>query len=149
MSSLSEESIHTLLKPEQLISVSMDGLQRGINNYHVDVLLSRKFSSETKKIIALLVQQIAVAKPKQWDNSRQFEKFRETYLDMMTRLIHRVKTDLTVNQIEFLQFAAVKHVIQFVNTQLDSDIHRLSVRLSELKTAVHQRLFQPTRDFFG
>jgi hypothetical protein len=135
MSSLSEESIHTFLKPEQLISVSMDGLQRGINNYHVDVLLSRKFSSEAKKIIALLVQQIAVAKPKQWDNSRQFEKFRETYLDMMTRLIHRVKTDLTVNQIEFLQFAAVKHVIQFVNTQLDSDIHRLSVRLSELKNS--------------
>ena len=148
MNSQSEESILSLLNPDQLISVSMDGLQKGINNYHIDILLSRKFSSDAKKIISLLVQQIAVPNPKQWDNSRQFEKLRETYLDMMTRLIHRVKTDLTVDQVAFLQFAAIKHVIQFSSTQIDSDINRLSTKLSELRNtgssealSVDERLF--------
>jgi len=129
----SEESILSLLSPDHSITLSIDGLQRGINNYHIDVLLSRKFQSDAKKVISLLVQQIAVQEPKQWDNSRQFEKLRETYLDMMTRLIHRVKTDLTVDQIGFLQFAAIKHVIQFTNTQVDTDISRLSAKLSELR----------------
>lgn len=148
MSPQAEANILSLLSPDQLISISMDGLQRGINNYHIDVLISRKFSSDAKKIISLLVQQIAVPEPKQWDNSRQFEKLRDTYLDMMTRLIHRVKTDLTVDQISFLQFAAIKHVIQFTSSQLDSDINRLSTRLSELRNsgssealAADERLF--------
>jgi hypothetical protein len=148
MSPQSEASILSLLNHDQSIAISMDGLQRGIDNYHIDVLLSRKYLSDAKKLISLLVQQIGVTDPKQWDNSRQFEKFRETYLDMMTRLIHRVKTDLTVDQITFLQFAAVKHVIQFANTQLDSDISCLSIKLSELRNsgssgalAADQKLF--------
>jgi hypothetical protein len=133
MSPQSEESILSLLNHDQSISISMAGLKRGIDNYHIDILLSRKFLSDAKKVIALLVQQVAVSEPKQWDNSRQFEKFQETYLDLMTRLIHRVKTDLTVDQIRFLQFAPIKHVIQFTNTQLDADISRLSTKLSELR----------------
>ena len=37
----SEESILSLLSPDHSITLSIDGLQRGINNYHIDVLLSR------------------------------------------------------------------------------------------------------------
>ncbi len=133
MNSQSQESITSLLNPDQSIAISMSGLQKGIDNYHIDILLSRRFSSDAKKVISLLVQQIAVPQPKQWDNSRQFEKLRDNYQDMMTRLIHRVKTDLSIDQIAFLQFAAVKHIIQFTNTLIDLDISRLSAKLSELK----------------
>jgi hypothetical protein len=133
MNSQSQESIISLLNPDQSIAIAMSGLQKGIDNYHIDILLSRKFSSDAKKVISLLVQQIAVSQPKQWDNSSQFERLRDIYLDMMTRLIHRVKTDLSIDQIAFLQFAAVKHVIQVTNASLDLDISRLSAKLSELK----------------
>ena len=73
------------------IHISIDKLSRGLDNYHIDIKLSRGFSSDIRKLIALLVSQIAVPKPKHWDNSRGFEKIRESYLDIMTVLIHRVK----------------------------------------------------------
>ena len=83
----------------------IENLSKGIDNYHIDVRLSSKFSSDIKKLVALLVSQIAIPKPKHWDNSKAFEKIRSEYLDMMTILIHRVKTDLSADEICFLQFA--------------------------------------------
>ena len=110
------------VQQKRSIQLSIDKLSRGIDNYHIDIKLSRKFSSEIKKLIALLVSQLAVPKPKQWDNSRGFEKIRESYLDLMTVLIHRVKTDLSADEISFLQFAPIKHILKFTRSRLDDEI---------------------------
>lgn len=73
------------------IRLSINKLFNGIDNYHIDVKLSRKFSSDIKKLIALLVSQLAIPKPKHWDSTKAFEKIRTEYLDMMTILIHRIE----------------------------------------------------------
>ena len=67
---------------------------------------------------------------------------------MMTILIHRVKTDLSADEICFLQFTAIKIILQVTRTKLDSDIDNVTSRLADLRNkgssealAADQRLF--------
>ena len=141
-------NIYEMVGQGRSVQLSIDKLSRGIDNYHIDVRLSKKFSSDVKKLVALLVSQLAVPKPKNWDNSTGFEKLRNSYLDLMTVLIHRVKTDLSADEICFLQFATIKHILQFVRSILDVEIGRVTSKLSEFRNkgssealAGDQRLF--------
>lgn len=148
MDSKDKLSLVEAIDPNRSVQLSIEKLSKGIDNYHIDVKLSSKFSSDVKKLVALLVSQIAIPKPKHWDNSKAFEKIRTDYLDMMTILIHRVKTDLSADEICFLQFAAIKIIIRVTKAQLDSDISNVTSRLAELRSkgssealATDQRLF--------
>lgn len=148
MDSKANISLFETIDQNRSVQLSIEKLSKGIDNYHVDVKLSSKFSSDIKKLVSLLVSQIATPKPKHWDNSSAFEKIRADYLDMMTILIHRVKTDLSADEICFLQFAAVKIVLRVTRAQLDSDIVNVTSRLADLRNkgssealATDQRLF--------
>lgn len=154
MNSPVEQSLLSLLETAPNIRLSTEGLARGINNYHIDVKLSRKYCSDTKKLSALLVPQIATPKPKPWDDSKQLNQFRSSYLDMMTVLIHRVKTDLTVDHVSFLQLAAIKYLLQSSRAQLDLEIESATARLADLKSrgasealAVDKKLFWLKRNY--
>jgi len=148
MNSKVNTSLPAAIDQNRNIHLSIEKLSKGIDNYHIDVKLSRKFSSDIKKIVALLVSQIAIPKPKNWDNSKAFDKIRAQYLDLMTILIHRVKTDLSADEICFLQFATIKIILQTTKARLDSDIDNVSSRLADLRNkgssealATDQRLF--------
>ena len=143
-----DTSLIEQLETERSVQLSIDGLSKGIDNYHIDVRLSRRFASDVKKLIGLLVSQLAVPKPKNWDNSKLYEKLRDKYTDLMTVLIHRVKTDLTADEICFLQFATIKHTLSFTRSSLDDDIRRVNAKLAENRNkgssealATQQRLF--------
>ena len=130
------------------IRLSIESLARGIDNYHVDIKLSRRFCGSVRKIATLLISQQAVPKPKQWDNTSLFEKMRKNYQDVLTVLMHRVKTDLSADEVCFMQFATMKYILTFVRQQLDEEIRGVSSRLTELRNkgssealAVDQRLF--------
>ncbi|MEQ8952531.1 MAG: hypothetical protein RL120_00220, partial [Gammaproteobacteria bacterium] len=45
---------------DRVASLSFEKMSPGIDNYHIDVKLSRRFSSESRKLITLLVSQFAV-----------------------------------------------------------------------------------------
>ena len=148
MNSKSDTSLFEMTHPSRGVQLSIDKLSKGIDNYHIDVKLSTKFSSDIKKLVALLVSQVAIPKPKNWDNSTAFDKIRAEYLDMMTILIHRVKTDLSADEICFLQFAAIKIILRITKAKLDSDIENVTSRLADLRhkdsseaLAIDQRLF--------
>ena len=99
-----------LIEQTRLVELNIENLSKGVDNYHIDVKLSRKFCSISKKLITLLVSQQARPNPKNWDNSSLFKKLQDSYLDMMTVLIHRVKTDLGPEEISFLQLAVSKFI---------------------------------------
>ena len=120
MNSKANTSLLEAIEKNRSVQLSIEKLSKGIDNYHIDVRLSSKFSSDIKKLVALLVSQIAIPKPKHWDNSKAFEKIRSEYLDMMTILIHRVKTDLSADEICFLQFAVIKIILRVTRAKLDS-----------------------------
>ncbi|MDP6096210.1 MAG: hypothetical protein QGG67_09525 [Gammaproteobacteria bacterium] len=137
-----------LIEQTRLVELNIENLSKGVDNYHIDVKLSRKFCSISKKLITLLVSQQARPNPKNWDNSSLFKKLQDSYLDMMTVLIHRVKTDLGPEEISFLQLAVSKFILLSVKAQLDHDVARVTSRLAELKSkgssetlAVDQRKF--------
>lgn len=136
------------VETERHVQISIDTLSRGIDNYHIDIRLSRRFASDIKKLSGLLISQLAVPNPKHWDNSKLFEKMRDKYVDLMTVLIHRVKTDLKADEICFLQFAAIKHILKYTRSMLDEEIRRVTSKLAENRNkgssealATQQRLF--------
>ena len=137
-----------MVEPDQSVLLRIENLSRGIDNYHIDIKLSKKFASDVKKLVPMLVSQIAVPKPKHWDNSTLFDKLRSSYLDVMTVLIHRAKTDLTTDAIGVLQFSLIKYILTVVKSQLDKDISNVSSKLAEFRNkgasealAADQRLF--------
>ena len=73
MNSKMKTSLFETIEQNRSVQLSIDKLTKGIDNYHIDVKLSSKFSSDIKKLVALLVSQIAIPKPKHWDNSKTFE----------------------------------------------------------------------------
>lgn len=144
------------IEVERSTQISIESLSRGIDNYHIDIRLSRRYSSDIKKLAGLLVSQLAVPKPKNWDNSKLFEKLRDKYLDLMTVLIHRVKTDLKADEICLMQFAAIKHILYTTRTLLDEEIRRVNAKLSENRNkgssealATQQRLFWLKKNYDG
>lgn len=127
------QSLYDKLEPGIPVLVSYENLQKGIDNYHVDIKLSKKFTADIKKLVPLLVSQVAVPKPKNWDNAAHFDKLRTSYVDLLTVLIHRAKTDLTASEICFLQFAPIKLILKTVRAQLDGEISTISSRLADLR----------------
>lgn len=136
------------------LALNIESLSRGIDNYHIDVDLSKKFCSAVRKLVEQLVPQLAVPKPKNWDNSKLLDEFRDIYIDMMTVLIHRVKTDLKPNEICFLQMAAIKYILQTSRARLQDDLTKLATRTSELRNkgsseslSADQKLFWLRKNF--
>lgn len=143
-----DSSLFADIETERLVQISSESLHRGIDNYHIDVRLSRRFCSDVRKLVNLVVSQQAVPQPRQWDNSKLYDKLREKYLDLMTVLIHRVQTDLNTEEICLLQFAPVKFIVATVRAQLDHEIRSVAARLAEHRNkgssealATQQRLF--------
>ena len=129
MNSKSDTSLFETTHPSRGVQLSIDKLSKGIDNYHIDVKLSTKFSSDIKKLVALLVSQVAIPKAEALGQFyAAFDKIRAEYLDMMTILIHRVKTDLSADEVCFLQFAAIKIILRVTKAKLDSDIENVTSR---------------------
>ncbi len=121
------------LEPTASLSLDITGLTKGINNHHVDVKLSPAFRVELKRVVEELVKQETSMKPGYQDKEKLFTVLRNVYLDVMTILIHRVKTDLTTTAVDFLQFGILKHMLQTSKSALDDYIHLLKSRASELR----------------
>jgi len=148
MNADTKKHLFEMVEPDHTVALHVEKLSRGIDNYHYDIKLSKKFTSDVKKLVPMLVSQIAIPKPKHWDNSTLFEKLRTSYIDVMTVLIHRAKTDLGVEEICVLQFAPIKYLLKSVRMQLDKDIANVSARLADHRNkgssealAADQRLF--------
>ena len=148
MTTMPASSLFEDIEPERQVQISSESLLRGIDNYHIDVRLSRRFCSDIRKLVSLVVSQQAVPHPKQWDNSKLYDKLREKYLDLMTVLIHRVQTDLSTEEVCVLQFAPIKFIVASVRAQLDQEIRSIAARLAEHRNkgssealATQQRLF--------
>ena len=62
MSSESANSLIARVETDRSMQISIDTLARGIDNYHIDVRLSRRFASDIKKLVSLLISQLAVPK---------------------------------------------------------------------------------------
>lgn len=156
MSDVSRSEESGVVPEPHSLSLTIETLSRGIDNYHIDVKLSKQFSGHIRKIADTLVTQTATPNFKIWDNNKLLEGMRDCYVDMMSVLIHRVKTDLTAAELNFLQFAALKFTIKTVRTRLEDDLGKLAARTAELRNqgltdalSSDQKLFWLRKNYEG
>lgn len=118
----------TLLPP---LRIDLGDLRKGINNYHVDVRISQRFANDVRRLATALIQQATTQNPQPADFSAQFNALRTSYMDVMTGLLHRVKTDLSRDSIQLLEFALIKFILTSTRGQLDETIDALKSRTTE------------------
>jgi len=130
------------------LKLDLGELRKGINNYHVDVRISPRFAADVRRLVSALMQQATVPNAPPGDYSAQFNALRASYLEVMTSLLHRVKTDLSSNSIQLLEFALLKFMLATSRAQLEEIIAGLKARSSEAQERAsanalltNQRLF--------
>lgn len=110
-------------------------LARGIDNVRVDVQLSAGFNELLQRLVGeLLRKEVAARPPSTAEQEKLLVRFRDSYRDMMTVLLHRLKTGLEPSAVELLQFAVLKQVLQTSRARLDEYLLSRKVRSSELRT---------------
>ena len=103
MISETSSELFSLSKVPKSWVINTSGLKKGIDNYHVDVKISARFNGALKKLVTgLLDEATAFAAGKPVNHFRELEALKSAYLDIMTVLIHRIKTDLTIDEIHLL-----------------------------------------------
>ncbi|MDP1932251.1 MAG: hypothetical protein Q8L60_12420 [Gammaproteobacteria bacterium] len=130
------------------LRLDLSALRRGVNNYHIDVRISPKFTGDVRRLVTALMTQATSPNPQLSDHSPMFNAVRASYLDMMTVLLHRVKTDLSTDAVRLLEFAVLKLILATSRSQLDENIDSLKERSSDSQEqssgnalTTNQRLF--------
>lgn len=113
--------------------ISVDGasIARGIDNYHADVEISSVLTLRVKEVIDQNMKRLVAGKPLISGNSEMLIEVRNSYSDLMKVTMHRTKTDLRPAEIDLLQFAVVKFLIQEVRDALDSYRDQLEETLGQ------------------
>lgn len=109
-------------------------MRKGNDNYHIDVRLSKRFNSDLKVLITELLRRETGQEKFQGDPGKAFTPLSKSYQDMMTVLIHRVKTDLTLEEVVFLQFAVLKHILDSVTNALNKLITDTKKEATDLRS---------------
>ena len=129
------EDLLTGLSTPDPILLNISDLPRGVDNYHIDVKLSPRFCADFNKLLADFVAVETSQKPQRLKHDKEKDSFRDSYVDMMTVLINRVKTDLSIDKVHFLQFAVYRFMLESTQGALDQNIKNHRNKLSELRAS--------------
>ncbi|MCP3666982.1 MAG: hypothetical protein GY696_31570 [Gammaproteobacteria bacterium] len=120
-----------LVTPPRL---KLNRLQKGIDNAHVDVLLSAEFSSRTRQLARrILLHEVSVnhwGEPPPAPDSEDLETVRSSYVGMMEVAVDRARQGPRYETIQLLQFAVLKQLLQVV----DSEFERLRNQLQRARS---------------
>lgn len=125
-----EKFLSELVTAEPVL-LNITELPRGIDNYHIDVKLSPTFITNFNTLLNDYLTIETSQKQGRLKNEKQVEVFKESYADMMTVLIHRIKSDLSQTEVNLLQFAIYRFILESSQNALDSHIKQLRTRLTE------------------
>jgi hypothetical protein len=133
--------------PRALI-LDISELRKGIDNYRIDVRISAKFTADVRRLATSLLNEAINPQPPKRDFDAQVNALRASYLDMMTVLIHRLKTDFDTSTVRLLELAAIKQALMTTRSLLDEQIDALKEKSGGKKSSSaanslgdHQRLF--------
>lgn len=124
--------LSSLITPES-VHLDISELPRGVDNYHIDVKLSPRFCALYRKLLSDFMTVETSQKQQELKNSQAQNEFQESYTDMMTVLINRVKSDLSRQEIILLQFAVYRFILENTKNTIDKQINTLRAKLTEVK----------------
>ena len=129
------EDIVSQIQSPRDISLDWSVVDKGIDNYHVDVEVSAAFTLRVKEAVEQNMKLAVAGKPLMSGNSELMHDIRDAYTDLVKVTLHRCKTDLKPAQVSVLQFGIVKFVIQEVRDALDAYGEQLEETLGQQKYA--------------
>ena len=129
------------------LEVTLTGMHRGLDNYHVDVQLSNAFALHVATVAEEQVSRIVSGKRLLTGNSEPLDDLRAKYLDLMTATLHRCKTDLSPQKLLVLQFAPVKFVLHQVREKLGAVVTRLEETLAQQQYSGSRSLLTTQEQF--
>jgi hypothetical protein len=129
------EDIISQIKGPPDISLDCSVVDKGIDNYHVDVEVSSSFTLRIKEAVEQNMKLAVAGKPLVSGNAQMMIDIRDAYTDLVKVTLHRCKTDLKPEQVSVLQFGIVKFVIQEVRDALDTYGEQLDETLGQQKHA--------------
>ncbi len=145
----SHDDIIEQIQEPNSISIDCGLLNRGIDNYHVDVHLSDYFVLACTEVIKGVVSRVVSGSSRATTSSTEgLDSFRAAYEDMIKTTLHRAKTNLKPESIQFLQFGIVKFVLKEVRRQLEDVLHQLEETLAQQQYAGSRNLL-PTQEKFA
>lgn len=123
-----------LAQAERITSMefNMASLKTGQDG-QVEVAVSPAFLKSARETFHALLRQQACATPRYDNNEKLYSTLRKHYLEVCSQLIHRVKSDLNVDEVRFLHFAIIKAVVCMGHTSLNDYIEERKNRANELK----------------
>lgn len=130
------------------LNLELSELRKGIDNYRIDVRISPKFCADVRRLAASVLSEASNPNPQKRDQRTLVNALRASYLDMMTVVVHRLKTDLDISAVRLLELAAIKQALQVTRGLLDEQIDTLKEKSGGKKGGSsanalgdHERLF--------
>jgi hypothetical protein len=99
-------------------SLEFDKFTRGIDNVHVDVRLSPRFTAAARGLVNKLLE-YQFWKGRSGAKAPDMEETKTAYLQMMQATIHRAKQQRVLPVVELAQAAVVKYVLAQVQAELE------------------------------
>ncbi len=111
------------------ISFSFDRIPRGVDNSHIDVYLSQKFTNATRILVRRMLQHdIGV---NSWGEAHpppsvsDLESFEKAYTGLTEAGVSKARKESSPDQIHLLHFAILKYMLMSVNEELIQHRDRL------------------------
>lgn len=118
------------IRPPAAVALDCSVMQKGIDNYAIDVELDTKFLIQAKVAVQEVVKRVVAARRGAGD-TEHMDALRAVYADMIRVSLHRTKTDLKAPQVRIVQFAIMKYIITQVKTELDGMVHQVEETLAQ------------------
>jgi len=147
--SSSEPTAPTLfVQPWCAPSLNFNKFVKGIDNVHIDIYLSSRFTELSNRLISDLLNERSSTKRRFTDKPSepvlaQIEAFGASYLSMLTTAIHRAKEAKRLDSVQLFQIAVIKFINTSVRTQAEQLLHELrkaATKESQNKLQLSERI---------
>lgn len=105
-------------------------MQKGIDNYAIDIELDRQFLMHTRQVIQNMVKRVAAGKRANADPA-QVDAMRGAYEDMVKVSLHKTKTGFAPEQVRICHLGIAKFVVAEVRAQLDATVKQVEETLGQ------------------
>jgi hypothetical protein len=106
------------LQPAPPVNLDFDKFTRGIDNVHIDVRLSPRFTSAAKRLVSSLMA-YHLWRGQGGTRPPDFEELKTAYGQMIQAAIHRAKQQSALPVAELAQMAAMKLVLALIQAELE------------------------------
>ncbi len=121
---------------------------KGINNVHIDVYLSPRFTELSHSLISELLNERSSTKRRFTDKPStavltKLEAFNTSYASMLTAAIHRAAEKKRLDSVQLFQIAVVKLLLTTVQTQANqllNELRKATIKDTPNKLALSERI---------